>query len=539
MEPVIHVIQLGDTLWDVVEAYHGRVDADMIWQVADLNGIDDPSNIPVGTSVIIAWRPVATPPTPPARSDHSAAAGRDAAAGPDRAGHAARCGRGRCDLAADPAAAAGDAPAGRRACGRRPSRHRTGRCTSATSLPAAPVSAGEVDDGGGLFEWSPRSVWAAIPVGVLLAAGLTGMTRRLRARRLSRLEPGEQLVAPPPVAAGTELAVSAGDPDGRLSTLQGLLRTVTPYAREQADPPAVRAVELDDDRIEVLFATPAPFPPQGWTSIDGGASWVHRFVDVAPTAVRQLVTPALVTLGLRSGGGEVLLDLETAGSLALAGDRVVAQGMARAMALELATYPLGVAMDVCLIGFDVDGTELCDRTWKGTTLTRAVRVARDVLDRTAATGAASLVAARAATDDDEALLDPQVFLVDADGLDDDDRRLLDELVGLCTPQSGAAVVIIGDHPAARERVEVVSADTARWVHSVLRPTALDREAVAQVAVMFDHAANATAEPLAPSAVVADLLESDGDDEAPATVAAPSVNGDRAGPVPDLADDDGG
>ena len=136
---------------------------------------------------------------------------------------------------------------------------------------------------------------------------------------------------------------------------------------------------------------------------------------MAPTAVRQLVTPALVTLGLRSGGGEVLLDLETAGSLALAGDRAVAQGMARAMALELATYPLGVAMDVCLIGFDVDGTELCDRTWKGTTLTRAVRVARDVLDRTAATGAASLVAARAATDDDEALLDPQVFLVDADG----------------------------------------------------------------------------------------------------------------------------
>ena len=257
--------------------------------------------------------------------------------------------------------------------------------------------------------------------------------------------------------------MSSDSPDRRLSTLQGLLRTVTPYAREQADPPAVRAVELDDDRIEVLFASPAPFPPQGWTSIDGGASWVHRFVDVAPTAVRQLVTPALVTLGLRSGGGEVLLDLETAGSLALAGDRVVAQGMARAMALELATYPLGVAMDVCLIGFDVDGAELCDRTWKGTTLTRAVRVAREILDRTAATGAASLVAARAATDDDEALLDPQVFLVDAAALDDGDTALLDELVGLCIPQSGAAVVIIGDHPAARERVAIAVGRRGRVV----------------------------------------------------------------------------
>jgi hypothetical protein len=178
------------------------------------------------------------------------------------------------------------------------------------------------------------------------------------------------------------------------------------------------------------------------------------------------------------------------------------------MALELATYPLGVAMDVCLIGFDVDGTELCDRTWKGTTMTRAVRVARDVLDRTAAAGATSLVAARAATDDDEGLLYPQVFIVDAEALDDADRLLLDELVALCTPQSGAAVVIIGDHDTARERVDVVSADEARWVHSVLRPTVLDREAVAQVAVMFDHAANAVAAPLAPSTMVADLLEPD-------------------------------
>ena len=88
------------------------------------------------------------------------------------------------------------------------------------------------------------------------------------------------------------------------------------------------------------------------------------------------------------------------------------------------------------------------------------------------TGATSLVAARAATDDDEALLDPQVFLVDAEALDDADRLLLDELVALCTPQSGAAVVIIGDHDAARERVDVVSAEAARWVHSVLRPTVL-------------------------------------------------------------------
>ena len=190
------------------------------------------------------------------------------------------------------------------------------------------------------------------------------------------------------------------------------------------DPPPVRAVEFDDDRVEVLFADPAPFPPTGWTSSNGGHSWLHRITANEPApSVRQLVTPALVTLGRRAGGGEVLLDIETAGSTSLIGARPACLGMARSIALELATYPLGVPMDVCLIGLDVDGVEHCDRTWTNTTMARAVRVAREMLERTAATGAPSLLAARAATDDDEGLLDPQVFIVDRESLSDPDVAL--------------------------------------------------------------------------------------------------------------------
>jgi hypothetical protein len=59
-----------------------------------------------------------------------------------------------------------------------------------------------------------------------------------------------------------------------------------------------------------------------------------------------------------------------------------------------------VPVDVCLVGLDVDGVEHCDWAWSNTTLARAVRVAREALDRTIATGAVSLVAARAATDED-------------------------------------------------------------------------------------------------------------------------------------------
>ena len=194
-----------------------------------------------------------------------------------------------------------------------------------------------------------------------------------------------------------------------------MLHTVTPHAREMDDPPPVRAVEFDDDRVEVLFAAPAPFPPAGWSELRRWtflAASLQRRHEPAPS-VRQLVTPALVTARpMRHGGGEVLLDIETAGSTSLVGDRPACLGMARSVALELATYPLGVPMDVCLIGLDVDGVEHCDRTWTNTTMARAVRVAREMLERTAATGAPSLVAARAATDDDEGLLDPQVFIVD-------------------------------------------------------------------------------------------------------------------------------
>lgn len=523
MEPVVHVFEPGDTLWDVLQDFHGHVDADVVWDTAERAGIEDPSNIAVGTAVTIGWRPVsAAAPTPTAAPT----------ATPDPAPTVEPAPTTPSPTTVPPLPTPAPTSTSRPVVKTTPASPPTLEGAPAPT-PTTTVAPPTTD---GLFDWSPRSVWPSLPIGLLLAAGLAGTTRRLRGRRLSRVQPGEQVAAPPAVAAGTELAVSSGRPDVRLSTLQSLLRTVTPHAREQADPPAVRSVELADDRVEVLFTAPAPYPPAGWTTINGGRSWVHRFADVPESPVRQLVTPALVTLGLRPGGGEVLLDLETAGSLAIVGDLDVALGMARAITLELATYPLGVAMDVCLIGFDLDGAELCDRTWKDTTLIRAVRVARETLERTTATGAASLIAARAATDDDEGLLDPQIFVVDAAAVEDGDVALLDELIGLCTPQSGAAVVVVGDHPAARERVTVQSADVATWSGATLRPTPLNREAVAQVAVMFDHAANAPAEPLAPSPTVADLLDTNDD----GTVAGPNGNGDgprpTGGPVVDVDDD---
>jgi hypothetical protein len=343
------------------------------------------------------------------------------------------------------------------------------------------------------------------------------MVRRLRLRRLARLESGHRLVQPPSVASGTELAVTRSPaPMYELSTLRGLLQSLTPYASEQADPPPVRAVQIGSERVEVLFTSPAPMPPKGWSTIDGGQSWTHRFDD-EPVSSRQLLTPALVTIGIRSddGGDEVLLDLETAASVAIAGDHDAAMGLARSMALELATYPLGVPMDLCLIGLHVDGTETCDRVWLDTTLQRAVRVTRQRLDSMGSQGSTSMVAARAKLDEDDGAHDPTVFIVNVDSVSAGDRALLDELIDICQPSTGTAVVLVGDHLNANEQIRIDGDSSIVWSDVSLLAPNVTSEAAAEAAVMLDHAANAPSEAMEPCELMVALLEmtnpDDGDD----------------------------
>lgn len=387
-----------------------------------------------------------------------------------------------------------------------------------------------------VFADEQRSVWPTFAAGLLLLTGLAETARRLRRRRMASVPIGERPIEPPPVAAGTELAIVDREDAHRLSTLRTLLRQFTPYAREYGDPPPVRAVQLGTDHLELLFTQPAPSPPSGWSSVDGDRSWTHRFEDDATETSRQLLTPALVTIGTRNDddGHEVLLDLETAARVAISGEREAALGLARSMALELATRPLGVPIDVCLVGLHVDSTDLCDRVWRNTTIERSISAARQTLELHGAGDTDTITAARAQLDEDDGDHDPQVFIIDGSALGDTEQTLLDDLMTLCQPSSGNAVVLIGDHADAIERI-VVDGKTGCWEQVELRIPNVTLEAAAQAAVMLDSVAHGPTEPL-PRTVTTDA---NANRHAPTSASEPTTHGDAAAetPGPDIEDEE--
>jgi len=173
----------------------------------------------------------------------------------------------------------------------------------------------------------------------------------------------------------------------------------------------------------------------------------------------------------------VLLDLETAGRVAIVGDREAALGLARSITLELAARPLGVPIDGCLVGLHVDSADLCDRVWTDTTLERSITAARQMLVLHGTNDTERITTARAKLDEDDGDHDPQIFIIDGAALNDDERTLLDELMTLCQPSTGNAVVLIGDHPDVHEII-TVDGETGCWEQVDLRVANVTLQAAA-------------------------------------------------------------
>jgi hypothetical protein len=354
--------------------------------------------------------------------------------------------------------------------------------------------------------------WTKLVIGSLFATGVVATVWRLRRRRFARRRPGHRFAPAPPSTRTTEAVLTAAAKPDRIASLRALLAGLPGrYRLTRGEAALIRAVQLEEDEVELLWSSPQPEPPAGWTTTDGGWSWRHPVTDAPPPGDDPVLLPTLVTAGWRDEGSELLLDLEAAGSLAITGDPLTAEALLRAIVVGLGTSPLVDTMDILFVGgrINVDTMERI----RVAELGDAVRWAKARADETrvvlderkhATTLAARLTPRKYDT------WDP-VLVVVMEGLAPAQTELVNELVSAAQPGSGVVAVFQGDIPTAQERIACIDG-RAQWESTGIgfTPMLVPAEAEDDLEALLSHAASAT-ETNAP--VTAALL----DDRAPAMV----------------------
>ena len=429
----VHVIVRGDTLWDVLQHHYGHVDADLIWRIAEINGLENPSDIPIGTTITLRPLGEDTPATQPAATIPAGEA--PAPAEESDAGPAAPEGSPPVDDAveatttpveddqvgvnanAEPIAIPSPAPA------------------EETEATAPAVASADSETDGVLASLAHRIGWQG---SAALAAGMIALAAQLRRERRHRSErpPTEPVrdvdlvMRTAPVASNVEWAAE---------TLRGLASQLRPRAGQPFPTPL--GVQLDDDGMEVLWTEPRPHLVEGWTTPNDGRSW-HRSRDLSP--VDTTVTapcPALVTIGTHDGA-QVLLNLEVPGVLAITGDRNAALDTARAICLELGSTHFKDVTNSLLCAFPLDGIEHLE--WvQAVTADEAAHWLHERRESALAQLADSRLGSLFALRSSRSKHDPHspvVVIVDTEQSTVDDVQRLAELAD---PSTGAVVITIG------------------------------------------------------------------------------------------------
>ncbi len=293
--------------------------------------------------------------------------------------------------------------------------------------------------------------------GGMLAAGVLRL-RRSRQRRRSVVLPTEQFPAAPPPESAEVMAAVVHDADeataDHLDAALGHLVGVLAPRRGRSCPRPV-LVQVRGEVVEVLLAEAALPAPPGWRPQASGAIWALDGPPPEAQERRAAPLPALVTIG-RDGEALTLIDLEAAGVVALTGDAVLAEDLARSMVMELASRPDGEGVAVRAVGErlatavpsgDASLVERCD--WSAATDALG-EWARDTADALAASGWPHTFAARAGGHASDAW-SPVVVIAAGLTLDD----LASPTLTDGRPTAGAALVVATqDAPTAALEVRV-------------------------------------------------------------------------------------
>lgn len=179
------------------------------------------------------------------------------------------------------------------------------------------------------------------------------------------------------VLAGVLTALSAkrgpyGNPDdaedalrlaantGRANFLDEALRVLADSRVGQGLPmPDVSVVYLNDDQVIVHLAGASEAPAHPWTAAEDQKSWSVKASDLEGYSTSAPAPyPALVNIAA-SHGFDVLVDLEYAsGLVAVGGDSGVAREVVMSSVVDLATHPWSDSVEVTMVGFGDDITEI-------------------------------------------------------------------------------------------------------------------------------------------------------------------------------------
>ncbi len=227
--------------------------------------------------------------------------------------------------------------------------------------------------------------------GLLLAAGLSTMLVAHRRRQHRFRRSGRTIATAPSMSVPAERALIAAQPAALANTqfLDSALRSLA--AVIAADPagvmPNILATRLDDQQLVLHLCAPhSAEPPAPWQSDEARLRWSLGFdallphtAEADPTALAPY--PALVTVGHEPGGGTWLLDLETAGLLAVTGDSERCLDFGRFLAAELAVNAWSNQVATTIVGLGDDVADLNPDRLHPAQLDEAVRAAAHELRR--------------------------------------------------------------------------------------------------------------------------------------------------------------
>jgi LysM domain len=359
----------------------------------------------------------------------------------------------------------------------------------APSTPAArPVTSIDVDTADAQETATPNP-WAELVIGSLFATGLATTVTRLRRRRLARRTPGHRLVNTTDAAATTETVLRAESRPDRIDALHRLLGAFAGHTRLEGNRPLVRAVQMTDTGIELLWTEAQPSPAKAWTTTDGGWSWRTPWPTEQPDRAHgRPILPTLVPIGVRADGAELLLDLETAGSLSIEGEPELVTAFTNQLVLALAASPLADNIDLITIDLAVPGAEHLERIRTSTIETATAWLTT----RTTETGAA-LTKSKAPTTFAARLLgrsndEWEPIVIVAPTADDETAS---RLAGASLP-GGGSVAILRNVVAAAERIILHSEHRAEWVRLGLAftPLLVPNEAAVDVAELLANVEDA-------------------------------------------------